>query len=222
MENFLCTDNSVTLSPESLAWSLLMNSDNIDDFGGVIRSFVDDDTENIDMSDKLAGEFEILITIYMEMIMGYLKIEHITKLLNENDDLDEDVNPEDSFKPDYTLYSMDDLKDFFQAKFTKIRYLISVQEINSDVDKSDSRDFGLDNKYYCRIILKDTVYGKTYFWSNRQRLDPNKRYTFVIRNEEYKNNKKLEDYYAVCCLPHMKFRIHFTPINVIVKDTHLQ
>jgi hypothetical protein len=221
MEKFLnqkSEDNIVT--PENLAWILLLNDD-VENYAGIMQSFVDNsvlDPEKRNKYEDLAGQFEVLITIYMEMVFGLLKINHVNSMLNTNGELDdEDEDPESTFNPDLSKLTLEDLKLVAYEKFKKIRTYLSVTQI-IETDLQNTKDFGYDSQYYCRILLKDLPEGKMYFNKNQDRLDPDKRYTFVIRMDDKKNYKKLEDFYAVCALPNMKVRISFSPINVIVKN----
>jgi hypothetical protein len=211
------TGNIVT--PESLAWKLLMDDD-VEKFAGVLLPCVSGDKSDLKGEvayDSLVDQFQILITIYMEMVFGSLKINHVSSLLNGDGDLDENVDVEKTFNPDLSQVKVKDMAGIFKEKLQKIRVFLSVNEIE-DTDKENSKDFGY---YYCRIILKDTLEGKTYFRANRDRLDPDKRYTFVMRHDTEQKQKKLGDFYAVCSLPHIKIKISFSPIDVIVKNPHM-
>lgn len=218
MECFLQGNNDDSIvTPDSLAWKLLMD-DKVEDYAGVLLPFVvDDDQEHNTLYDNLAGQFEILISVYMEMVFGMLKIAHINSFVNEDGELDEDVDLESTFAPDLSHFDIADMTDTFRKKLAKVRVFLSVQEIHD----CNERNFGSSNEYYCRIVLKDLPEGKTYFWANRKRLDPSKRYTFTIRNDSEKKQKKLEDFYAVCSFPGKKVRIAFCPINVMTQNPHL-
>ena len=215
MEDFLYNTNidDTNVTPESLAWKLLMD-DNVKEYEGVILAYVNNDNDknkNIEKYDDIAGQFEILITIYMEMIFGLLKINHVNKFINEQGELNNNVDLDKSFKPDFTNFGIDDLKSCFREKMKKIRVFLSALTIH-DTMIDDPGDFGKMTEYYCKILLKDTQGGKSYFKKNGSNLDPEKRYTFLIRNDIEKKQNKLQDFYAVCALPNMKVRISFSPI----------
>jgi len=244
MEEFLnlnisdSNDDSI-VTPESMAWKLLMDED-VKDYAGILMpnildcqlpmlDEINDNEENIDTDsphtnyDRYADQFQILITMYMEMVFGLLKINHITSHIDANcEDADIEVDLKDTFKPDFTKFTIEDMQSIFRDKFKKIRVFLNVGEI-FDTDPINPRDYGSDSEYYCRIILKDTPEGKTYFWNNRNNpfVDSEKSYTFVIRNDAKKSSKKLDDFYAVCVLPNVKVRIGFSNINIIVPNQHL-
>lgn len=242
-ENIMCFD--------ALAWKLLMDDD-VENYAGILLPFVmeedNNNTSKISTNkgmgkdklsnvryDSLADQFQILISVYMEMVFGMLKINHVNSLINDNGDIDESIDLEATFKPDLSLFTMDGLTDTFRDKFKKIRVFLSVLGIYDA--KEGLKDYGSGNQrfsealfskdnngsssdYYCRIILKDSAEGKTYFKANAHWLDPEKRYTFVMRNDNEKKQAKLADFYAVCKLPDMKVRISFSQINVITQNQH--
>ena len=241
MEKFLnrpedLLEDNVTL--ESLAWKLLMD-ENVEDYAGVLLpSIVNYDlngesseipAHNYDVHDNLADQFQMLITIYMEMVFGLLKINHISANLDKNGDLSEGIDLERSFDPDLSVFTVDDLVTTFREKLKKIRVFVSVHEIidqdneSSDGDQSSSSNpFGASSEYYCRILFRNTTEGKTFYRKNRDILEPDKQYMFAIRPDNERKHTKLHEFYAVCALPHMKVKISFSPINIIVKDAHQQ
>lgn len=206
-------DNNI-VTPETLAWKLLMDED-CKDYANEILPYVINDDENKNMSnyDNLSGRFEILITIYMEMIYIMLKMNYLNSLMNEENEIPDNIDFEKNFVPDLSSFVINDLIDIFRDKMKKIKIFLSVREIIDD-DKTNNRDFGSQSDYYCKILLKDMSEGKTYFWNNRHRIEPDKRYTFIIRNDVLQRQNKIDDFYAVCVLPNMKVRISFSQINV--------
>ena len=218
---------SEDVSPDDLAWKLLMDTDvdedaDIQKYTGIMQNFVLNDSELSDNKntryDQIADNFQILITMYMEMIIGYLNIAHMASHMDANGELDDTIDLEKTFKPDYTKFTVDDMLLLFREKFKKIRFFLSVHEITG-TDMSDSTDYGKSSEYYCKIILKDTHQDKLYFIKNinNPAVDQSKRYTFLMRYDTKKTQKKLEDFYAVCCLPNIKIKIYFSPLNIIIK-----
>src|SRR5579872_997996 len=122
MEHFLNQDtydddkDEDIVTPESLAWRLLIDDD-VDDYAGVLLPFVTGDNNTAADSiryDNLADQFQILITIYMEMLFGMLKINHINSYINVNGDLDESIDLEATFKPDISKFTIEDLIGTFR------------------------------------------------------------------------------------------------------------
>src|SRR5689334_4214485 len=115
MEDFLgystdnCNDNNDDIvTPESLAWKILMDDD-IEKYSGVILPYTEQSntSEGIEKSDNLdvryeslSGQFEILITMYMEMVFNMLKINHVATYCDNNGGLLGDTDLEKSFNPD--------------------------------------------------------------------------------------------------------------------------
>lgn len=270
MDNFLYQSTDLDVTPESLAWKLLMDDD-IEDFAGILLPpfVINDDSLDLNIipnSDPLADDcptsdsetdsesqlktkskletksepksenltqtltdiqhqqlaelFEILITLYMELVFGLLKIYHINANLDENGDIPNNIDLDKTFNPDLSKFKVNDLIGLFREKLKKIRIFLSVHEI-SDTDMSNTKDFGYYAEYYCKILFKNTPEGKTHYWLNRNRHDPTKYYMFAIRNDQNKKQKKLNDFYAVCALPNIKVKISFSPINIIVNDPHM-
>ena len=82
------TDDNRTTSPESLAWDLVMSND-IERFGGIMENFVTDGRGFVkaDRYEVLADEFQILISIYMEMVFNVLKANYMGELVNEDGEI---------------------------------------------------------------------------------------------------------------------------------------
>jgi hypothetical protein len=231
MENFFNQPDDIEniVTPESLAWKLLMDDD-VENYAGILLPFVsEDNTADSDKTkekqfnvryDSLSDQFQILITVYMEMVFSMLKINHVGSYIDENGNIDESIDLEATFKPDLINFTVDGMIDIFREKLKKIRIFLSVLGIY-DSKENLPKDYGSSSDYFCRIILRDSTEGKAYFKANKNWLDPEKRYTFVMRNNNKKNQKKLDDFYAVCTLPNIKVKISFSKINVITQNQHM-
>lgn len=221
------------VTPESLAWDLVMG-DEMADFTGVMQSLVDDSNGNYRANryEKAADEFQILITIYMEMIFNVLKSNFMGELLDANGDIREGIDLEselERYKPDFRKYNIDDMTVLFRSLFAKIRYFLSVRDI-TDVCSPDPNDFGSESNYYCKILLLDDRrnFSKEYF-KNATHIPDDKRYTFMLKAVDKPHQKKLEEFYAVVYLPPYnddstkkprKIRIAFEKYNVISANPH--
>lgn len=224
MEAFLNLEQIKTeeQTPETLAWKLLMDQDGDDAdvklCEGIMENFIIEEYElaknqNV-RYEQLAGQFEILITMYMEMVITYLKFQHIQRLMNSDGVIDGNIDLEETFKPQYDKFTVDDLLIVFREKFAKIRIFLSIMDV------PERPRYDIISEYYCKIILKDTPDGKEYYRKNSSNpaVSQDKRYTFVLRNDTKKSNKKLDDFYALCVLPNMQVKISFSQLNVIMKN----
>ena len=220
-----------TVTPESLAWKLLMDDD-VENYTGALLPFVYEDNDNkvnnmdnINKNpsvryDSLADQFQILISVYMEMIFGLMKINHVNSFIDDDGNVDDSIDFDATFKPDISKFTTtDSLIDIFREKFKKIRIFLSVLGIY-DSNENLPKDYGSSSDYYCRVILKDSAEGKAYFKANSHWLNPETQYTFVIRNDTKKQQAKIDDFYAVCTISNLKVRISFSQINVITQNQH--
>lgn len=200
MSNYINTNDDEIITPEALARKLLLD-DEIENCSAILLPFVISDEKKEDsIYNRNACQFEILITIYMEMVFGILIINHINNHIDNNGNIDNTIDLDDTFNPDLTECDVNGMTDIFREKLKKVRVFLSVNEIC---------DNDLYSDYYCKIVLKDTIDGKEYFEHNKARLDPKKRYTFLIRNDPAKKQNRLNDFYAICDLPNKRIRISF-------------
>jgi hypothetical protein len=165
------------MDPHEIAISLINN----DIKNTTMIPFVYND--NILCDTQITDIFELLITIYMELI----------SLSDAN--------------KDYNDIIIDDLINGFRECFNKLNIFLCVRTI-FDADLFSLTDYGSYSNYYCKIILQNTIHGYVYFSQNSDKITPNKNYTFLLRNTTT-IYKKLEDIYAVCHLPTMKICISF-------------
>lgn len=235
---FIDKPDDRVVTPESLAWDLIMSKDNdLKNFGGVMSSFVQGGDTNVNSDiryQQLTDEFQILITIYMEMVFTILKSNHMGNLLDADGELKDGVDLENelkSYSPDFRKYSIADMTDLFKSKFTKIRYFLSVRDVTDFCDPNNENDFGLDSEYYCKILLLGDLRSSTSrYFEKSNHIPDNKRYTFLGRPNNNNNLEKLDDFYAVVYLPAheldsnnvpRKIRISFSKYNIVGSDPHL-
>ena len=195
--NQIIDENNYT--PEALAWKLLMDDE-------ITRSnlmiFSDENNKEI--------VFEILLTIYLEMIFGYYKMQYLESNFNEdNDNSDNYDDIYDNFKLDLSNVNLFTLTNVFAEKFNKLNFILNVREITrEEYDKNKKTR-------YCTMLLKDSPYDNTYFIMNEKHLDPEKRYHFVL-NSLYKTqeNIDLRDIYCTVIINNICYKIYFTQITI--------
>lgn len=181
----LTNDNDLH-SLESLAWRLLTDED-VD--AGQLMAF---NEESIDDEDPVTFIFELLINLYMEMVTGEAKLGYLINL-HQND---KDLNLDD-FTIDLSDITEDNLIGSYREKMLKIGYFLKIHQEPDEIDN-----------YYCRVLLKDSPKDQGYFYANRDRLDKDKRFHFVL-NACYEKRDKLDDVYAICNIGKYMYKISF-------------
>jgi len=186
-------NNGGFYSPEELAWKLIMDED-INDCA--LIAFADDNSKEI--------LFEILITIYIEMLFNYYKLKYLENTINDENE-DKICNDFDNFKLDLTNININSLTNIFTDKFKKIKYLLNIHELSYD-----SYEYTKKNRY-CTLLLKDSPSDSTYFLMNEHLLDPNKRYHFVV-NSLYVSKSELKDIYCTIAINNKYYYLSFTSL----------
>jgi hypothetical protein len=181
-------NNDDTFTPEELAWRLLLD-DNIND--APILAFSDENTKEI--------LFEILLTIYVEMIFNHYKMQYLESHVDD-DDFD---NKFDNFKLDLTQINVDILTNNFDEKIKKIKFILNVTELSRDIFNE------CKNKRYCTLLFRDLLRDKFFFMLNADYLESHKRYHFV-KNSLYQTNKELRNIFCSFELYGKYYKIHFT------------
>jgi hypothetical protein len=180
-------------TPDSIAWKLLVD-ENFVDLGenkGQLIGFL----EQGEINDKLeatAIEFEILITIYLEMVIGWYKLLY----LMENPD-----GPE--FKLDLTNIKIDDLTNPFKEKMLVLGYILNVTEFkNLEIYEEFKK------KSYCRVALRNLKEDEGFFIMNKKNIPNDKLYHFIL-NSNFKSVYNLREIYAIIKINNIGYKINF-------------
>ena len=188
---------SDTYTPETLAWHLLVNDDlNNLDVGQLLASIDLESEPNPQKYNKEAYEFEILLTIYLEMVFGWFKLLHLME--NEESGIDTEFNPK------LNLVTLHDLENPFMEKFEIIGYKLHINEI-TNMDYYEV----LRNKSYCRVALRDLKSDEGFFKINAKNIEPEKRYHFIM-NSNYSGEKNIKNIYMVLMLNDKGYKISFS------------
>jgi len=177
--------NQNVYSPEELAWKLIID-DKID--SAAIVPFADENSKEI--------LFEILMTVYIEMVFDFYKLKHLENLSNMGD------NNGDNFNLDISNVNLESLTGIFCEKFNKIKYILNVYEISRE-----TYEYTKKNRY-CTVLLRNSPTDSTYFMINKDRLDPEIPYHFVL-NSMYQPNNELRDIYCSLCINSKYYKISF-------------
>lgn len=184
-------------SPEELAWKLVMD-ENIDD-SAIIMAFADENSKET--------LFEILITIYIEMLFDYYKMTYLENTLNLYGEEEENKICDDfeNFKLDLNNVNIETLENIFCEKFKKIKYLLNINEISYDYYEY------IKKNRYCTVLLKDSEHDSTYFLMNEEHLDLEKRYHFVL-NSLYLPVNDLRDIFCTVRINDKYYKISFMSV----------
>jgi len=180
-------------TPETLAWTLITDDECENIKNGKLIFFSNE--SGLAPEEQTENKFQILLTVYFELIFGWYKLLHLMK--NEMDGTD------NQFKPDLSSITLDDLTKEFVDKFKTLGFILYVRELEDNEHFESERE-----KCYCRVLLKDSELDSNYFYLKRYQLDPEKRYTFV-RNGKFQLNTTIKKYTAIVKLPTKLIKIYF-------------
>jgi len=173
-------------TPQTMAWKLLM-SDDIKNLSSTILSFNADG--NDDAQDPISFTFEIMITIFAEMLCS------LATLMSEDD---EDVRKK--------LV----LSDFFETiteKLLKASVSMHINVIEKEWLENDDGYFkGMINKRYCKVILRDNPDEEILF---EKYGVPSENMYHMLLNPKYKKQKNLRDVEALFCVKNNIYQISF-------------
>lgn len=188
-------DDTDLYTPERLAWQLLYG--NIDDAKKGFDAYsVCPDNEN-----QFTFLFEILFTIFMELLFNIAKISFYSE--HENNQ---------KFIPDYEKFNMEIFLSIISDKFALLSYLVNIRTYTNDdfIGNYDLEYRNLVDNRYCRVILK-------YYYNNSDsdnniftHMDDNLYYHMHINALVNSNKfKKIEEVYAIIMLNYKFYKISF-------------
>jgi hypothetical protein len=183
------TDEIEDYTPEDLAWKLLTD----DVLAPATAEILTTDIEGENHTTYL---FEILLTMYVEMLVHNAKLLHLINK-SESGDL---ITLED-FKLKFDDITIHLLTQPFREKLLKIRYFLRIDVINS-----------LGTNYYCKILFRDLPSNKIFFQSHQHIT---KKYHFIL-NASFKStpHMKLENMYAVSSINGINYKVSFQKVVV--------
>ncbi len=153
--------------------------------------------------DEIAFKFELLLSVFLEMILHMMKIDTLKEYEN-NIENTEELNLE----PDFEDFDIDLYYPIIKSKFKKICYLVNVEIYNKNDDPEYLIHVVKDR--YSRVILKNNPDDTHYFES----IGSNEQYDF-IPCEGYEPKKKLRDVYAIMNIGNKIHKIRFDTIDKI-------
>lgn len=180
-------DNN-TYTPKSIAWKLLMD----DDIAVLSAKLFEINPDDLNDTDPNSYLFEILITIFMEMIFNSAILISATN--------DDDI---ESFNPDLSKFNINNFLPLIKEKFKKINILAVVNEFENNEHTSNKILSGR----YCRIILKCDI--KSHHFFKKNNIDEN---YHMILNTDFKKSNKLNNIYATVIINNVINQIYFDKI----------
>lgn len=168
------TDDFYT--PESLAWDLLVgNTDNTK-----VEKLLDYSYERVDNKKKIASQekltfrFEILLTIFMEILFDLAKL----NCYGENNE------GSLKFEPKYEKFNINAYIDLIEDKFKILGFCVFInkEKMENFSGDKDGFKFLMENRY-CRVLLKnysednsdfENLPGDTYYHMKINGLNKNK------------------------------------------------
>ncbi len=191
-------------TPESLAWRLLVDDELKDITMPTLLASIDLSEEpQPHIFNKYAYEFEILLTIYLEMVFGWYKLLHLMDC--------EEKGIEKEFQVDFNKVSFSDLEEPFKTKFKTLGYILNIDKVVDKVVDKDYYDY-LRQESYCRVALRDLSSDFGFFQINKNNIDVEKRYHFII-NSNFKGKNNLREIFMLLVINDIGFKINFIKIH---------
>jgi len=191
-------------TPQTIAWKLIMD-DNDEALSGALLGYADGGDD-----DPASFMFEILVTIFIEMIFDIAVIAQATD--------DESKLQDFEFNPDMGKFDLDLFINTIKKKFNKISYICSVETYNKkEMSKHELAELQETvNNRYCRIILKHNPDDRKIF--KTKNIAEN---YHMILNETYIRKKHLRDIYAIVMLYDKVYEIHFDNVPNYGKNSEM-
>lgn len=189
-------------TPESLAWRLLVD-DKLKTDNNIKRFLASIDLSeetNPNIFNEEAYLFEILLTMYLEMLFGWYKLLHLIE--NEENEVSTE------FKLNLNELTLKDLIYPFKEKIKLIGYNLNIYEI-TNIDYYNY----LRNESYCRVALKDLPSDFGFFEINKDRIVPDKRYHFIL-NSKFKGKNFIKDIFMLININNIGYKVSFDTINI--------
>lgn len=193
----------------TIAWKLFQDETNTPLSACILPFGPDGET------DLVTYNFEVLLSIFMELLMHIMMIEIAKDVENEIEEEiktnEYNIDPDNiDLEPYYDDFNMKNYLETIIIKFKRIGHIVNVQSFDIIDDEYEKQFLELIIKdRYCRIILKNNPTDMHYFKS----IGSNEQFDF-IPSSNYKKNNKLRDVYAILMLNDKLYKIYFDKICV--------
>lgn len=182
-------------TPESFAWDLLVGDIDNDKVGKLLSYSIENEKDN--KNDKLTFQFEILITIFLELMFNLAKLDYY------GEDNDEDKK----FIPQYDKFDMNLYKNIIGDKFKIFGYGVNVNFENLEKFTLDKEGFKflVDNRY-CRVLLR---YNDINDEKEFSKFSDDTYYHMIINGLNKNKYDKLEQIYSIFFIGDSVFSVNF-------------
>ena len=174
-------------TPQSIAWKLLMD-DIHDNFVNILMACNLDNNQR--ETDSVSFLFEILITIFMEMVFDLAII--INSSYKE-------------FNPKIDSFNLDEILPTLKNKFKYVNIILNIDTYKRNNNDECLREL-LDDRY-CRVIFNNNHEHNHLFIKNNVSKELN--YHMIINNL-YKQKKELIYIYAIIMINDTIYKISFS------------
>jgi hypothetical protein len=198
IENF---EDSTECTPESIAWDLLVGDIDSEKKGKLI-GFCDRDKAN-NNSDLLTYRYEMLITIFMEMIFNIAKLNFYSENITSSENI--------KFLPDYEKINPEVIFPLIQEKFKILGISVFIDSENMEVENDEDKEniIKLVNDRYCRVILR--YYDNDEYFNNNN-IEDDIYYHMKLNGLNKSEYKKIREIYSVIFLNSKIYKIYFDEI----------
>lgn len=153
-------------------------------------------------TDEKTYIFEMLLSIFLEMLIHMMKMDHLKSMEECLDDLEQD------FEPDFENFDMELYYPIIRNKFKKISYLVSVEIYDTNEDKDYLFEVVKDR--YSRVILRQNPSDTHYF----EEIGSDDNYDF-IPSIGYTPKTNLKDVFAILTIGQKMHKIKFDAVQKI-------
>jgi hypothetical protein len=183
-----------TYTPETIAYKLLFD-DNISEFSSKLMLYTSDTTKE---TEPITYSFEALLTIFMELIFGIMKINFYS---NEN-------NTGSQFIPNINCKDFDDVIPLLKKKFDLINVSLFVEKIPPTDENRFHTKITIEDRY-CNIIIKHNKDDVCMCNIYNDRFDSDKLYHMILNSRFVSSSNKLSSVYATASIDGNLFKICF-------------
>lgn len=194
-------------TPESLAWDLLVGNIDPEKRGldETIEFFSKNCDNKVSKSESLSDKYQILITLFMELLFGLAKLNFYAELEKNKGDINK------KFIPKYKKFDLETYVSLIEDKMALLGFICHVDSENpEDLSDESKKDLvKMINDRYCRVVLRYNDKDE-YFEENDVPEDTY--YHMIINGLNKKEFKNLNEIYSIINLNNKVYKISFAKL----------